>query len=344
MSFPLLPIIIGSASAVIGAAGLTSGTIGAKKLKEANERVEKSRLDYEKERKTLETIDKKTLYSLKKLGKLKLETIQDFELFALAFEQIKNRPSFETKTEELPHIPKVPLKKVEKLQVASTEILGTALAAGGSGALIGFAAYGGIMSLGVASTGTAIGSLSGAAATKATLAALGGGSIAAGGGGIALGQLVLGVAVAAPIIAISGGFALYKGQDYEKKSHEIQNEVKDVLKLIAIAVEYLKELRSYTNDMYSEIDKLRCVYLDEVEQLRKLVDKNANYNNYTIEEKELVDINIKLVAILYKLTTQDLLQPSNNKEEQQKLLKAEIEETLETSKKVYNQLTTDIKY
>lgn len=46
------------------------------------------------------------------------------------------------------------------------------------------------MALGTASTGTAIFALSGAAATNATLAALGGGSLAAEGGEIALGTTI----------------------------------------------------------------------------------------------------------------------------------------------------------
>lgn len=55
-----------------------------------------------------------------------------------------------------------------------------------------------------ASTGTAISSLSGAAATNATLAWLGGGSLAAGGGGMAAGSVVLGTITA----TTTGVFAL----------------------------------------------------------------------------------------------------------------------------------------
>lgn len=48
-----------------------------------------------------------------------------------------------------------------------------------------------VAAFGSASTGTAIASLSGAAATKATLAWLGGGALVAGGGGVAMGVIVL---------------------------------------------------------------------------------------------------------------------------------------------------------
>ena len=61
-----------------------------------------------------------------------------------------------------------------------------------------------VMAFGAASTGTAISSLSGAAATNATLAWLGGGSLAAGGGGMAAGSAVLGAITA----TTTGVFAL----------------------------------------------------------------------------------------------------------------------------------------
>jgi len=59
-----------------------------------------------------------------------------------------------------------------------------------------------------ASTGTAISSLSGAAASNATLAIYGGGTLAAGGGGAAMGALVVGGGVA--IIAVGTGYLIYK--------------------------------------------------------------------------------------------------------------------------------------
>ena len=61
----------------------------------------------------------------------------------------------------------------------------------GAGAALSTGAMSLVATFGTASTGTAISSLSGAAATNATLAWFGGGSIAAGGGGVAMGTVVL---------------------------------------------------------------------------------------------------------------------------------------------------------
>ena len=60
------------------------------------------------------------------------------------------------------------------------------------------------MTFASASTGTAISTLSGAAATNATLAFFGGGSLATGGLGMAGGMYVLGGLVAGPALMVMG--------------------------------------------------------------------------------------------------------------------------------------------
>lgn len=81
-------------------------------------------------------------------------------------------------------------------------------AAGFSGAGTGMAATSAAMSItammGTASTGTAISALNGVAATNATLACLGGGSLTAGGGGMALGSTVLSVLGIGPGLLVGG--------------------------------------------------------------------------------------------------------------------------------------------
>ena len=60
-----------------------------------------------------------------------------------------------------------------------------------------------VAAFGTCSTGAAISSLSGAAATNATLACLGGGAVSAGGGGMAVGAAVLGGIVVVATIAVA---------------------------------------------------------------------------------------------------------------------------------------------
>lgn len=93
-------------------------------------------------------------------------------------------------------------------------------AAAGSGAAVGVSAAAG--TFGVASTGAAISGLSGAAAQSATLAFLGGGSLAAGGGGMALGATALNVVTAGPALLISGLVVSGQGQKALTQGKEIE--------------------------------------------------------------------------------------------------------------------------
>ncbi|MBF2078227.1 MAG: hypothetical protein IGR76_06830 [Synechococcales cyanobacterium T60_A2020_003] len=91
-------------------------------------------------------------------------------------------------------------------------ILKSGGAAGAAGVVTGPAVMSLVMSFAAASTGTAISTLSGAAATNAALAWLGGGAIAAGGGGMVAGAMMLAALTTggAAIAAIGIGFAAWK--------------------------------------------------------------------------------------------------------------------------------------
>lgn len=99
--------------------------------------------------------------------------------------------------------------------------IGSMLPSIGSGAILGRLAGGGLSGaataaatqFGVASTGAAISGLSGAAAQNATLAYLGGGSLAAGGFGMAGGAAVLGGVTIGPAVMIAGLRYASKAED-----------------------------------------------------------------------------------------------------------------------------------
>ena len=106
----------------------------------------------------------------------------------------------------------------------ATEAHRTAIA-GTAGAIAGGLVHAGMMAAaatwGTASTGTAIGTLSGAAAESASLAWLGGGAASAGGGGVALGSAVLwtgvGIAAVAVTAAVMYGIHLHDAAEDWKR-------------------------------------------------------------------------------------------------------------------------------
>lgn len=124
------------------------------------------------------------------------------------------------------------LAEMEHLDMAASEALRSTAVAGAFGlaALVGTpaAVTGAVGTFAAASTGTAISTLSGAAATNATMAWLGGGSLVAGGGGVAAGTAVLttitasttgvfAILAAGTIVSVHYGKKLTEAKEYEKK-------------------------------------------------------------------------------------------------------------------------------
>ena len=97
------------------------------------------------------------------------------------------------------------------------------------------------MTFGTASTGTAISALSGAAATNAALAWLGGGALAAGGGGVAAGNALL--ALAGPIgWGIAGATLLTSIVLFSKNKMKLAAEKSKQIESIRANTEAIKEL------------------------------------------------------------------------------------------------------
>ena len=147
-------------------------------IKIANKEVEDAR----------ETLEQKRLEvreSFDNLGKLKLTVLERNVMdFIYTFEKIKNVDFTDTiGIDELRnlHIDETSFKELKQLGNFAVNVAGGAAVGAVGGALTAFGAYSAAMTFASASTGTAIATLSGAAATNATLAFFGGGSLAAGG-------------------------------------------------------------------------------------------------------------------------------------------------------------------
>jgi ElaB/YqjD/DUF883 family membrane-anchored ribosome-binding protein len=92
----------------------------------------------------------------------------------------------------------------------------------GVGSAVAVGSWAAVSALGTASTGTAIASLHGVAATNAILASLGHGTLAAGSAGMLGGKLALGGIVLLPAAAIMGVMAHAKAGEINEKAREIE--------------------------------------------------------------------------------------------------------------------------
>ena len=178
------------------------------------------------------------------------------------------------------------LESIEKtsksIQDSTGKYTGTAVAGAAAGAAVATfgptAAMAFSTTFGTEATGTAISALSGAAATNAALAWLGGGALAVGGGGMAAGSTIL--AMAGPIGWAIGGITVgavgFFKANKNKKIAEQANEATDKIDKI------LKELC----DLRSEIHDSRAKILDDTAALNSLMNDGHIKDNYP----EIVEI------------------------------------------------------
>jgi len=154
---------------------------------------------------------------------------------------------------------------------------------------------------GVASTGTAISSLSGAAATNATLAWLGGGALVAGGRGIAAGRALLamagpvGWAVGGVLLAGTGVFTYRKNKQIGEEAIAKRKEISVFNKTLEAALIEIDGLISLTKQHVQGVEDLLV-------KLRSI--NNQDYQTFTHQQKEMAgslvnNIN-SLAALLNK--------------------------------------------
>lgn len=174
---------------------------------------------------------------------------------------------------------------------------------GAAGGLTALGAYSAVGVLGTASTGTAIGTLSGAAATNATLAWLGGGSIAAGGFGIAGGTAVLGVLVAGPALLVLGFTMDNKAQKNleeamtnRAKAEEIEEKLKTVVNLCNKITELTKQFNGTAHKL---VDDSLKPFTEHMKFIIK--EHGTDFRSYPEVCKETVEMAFKTALTLRDL-------------------------------------------
>lgn len=205
MPLPIVFIGIAAATGAAGAGAAVKAGVDHNTARKINDNTEE-RIAHAAMR--LESLRCQCEEALEQLGREKIQVLSTSLLaFVDAFSKLKNVDL--TGSSGLRELSKLQIDSASFEKADILEHFGVSLASGSlagltGGALAAFGAYSAASTFAVASTGTAIGSLSGAAATNATLAFFGGGSLTAGGLGIAGGTAVLGGLVAGPALLVMG--------------------------------------------------------------------------------------------------------------------------------------------
>lgn len=301
-----LPVILGVVAAISATSGLGAGAHGGVKMKKANNTLSRATQLRDDAVKRFEVKNKVTTTVMDELGKLELEICAQFQEFADVLEKIQGRPEFKEYDKNGVNIPQYDPEELKKVSVGASVLLG---GVGGAafGTIGGFAAAGAttaaVMALGTASTGTAISTLSGVAATNATLAALGGGSLAAGGGGMALGSTMLGVSTAGIGILVGGIIFNVAGSALSKKADEAYMQAIKISQQVDIINQYLGDLHQFAVKYKDLLGKVKAIYEKKFAKMKSMVvDQNrTQWAEYTEEEKMLVRNTVLLVGLLYKM-------------------------------------------
>lgn len=231
--------------------------------------------------------------SLSQLGEEKLFVLNSSIVqFLDTFTKIKNVDFRESEgLDELRkfHIDQKDFEELRSMVNFAGSIAGGAVAGTAGGALVAFGAYGAAQALAFASTGTAIASLSGAAATNATLAFFGGGSLAAGGLGMAGGTAVLGGLVAGPALMVMGFVAGAAAKKNLEKAYTNQAEAIQIAEQLSTAALQCETIRRRTYVFYNLLARLDAYFLPLIYQMEDIFkDEGDDYKLYQPESKKVI--------------------------------------------------------
>lgn len=307
-----LPLIIGGLAAVAGVAGVGSGIHGGVKMKEANDTMKAAKSKQEKAVALFEKRNSETTELMDSIGKQELEILSSFDDFSDIIEKIHSRPDFKAYKRDGVNVLDYEAEELKKVSAGAGVLLG---GIGGAtfGTAGGFAAAGAttsaVMALGTASTGTAISSLSGVAATNATFAALGGGSIAAGGGGMALGTAVLGGATLGAGILVGGIIFNVTGSKLSDKADEAYSQAKRIEREVNKIVGYFDELASVAEPFKISLTEIEKQYRKRLAALDHIVNfsEKVQWFEFTEKEKQMTENIVLLVGLLYKMCKTSLV-------------------------------------
>jgi len=288
-----LPLFFIGAAVATGAIGggktikaVTDNTKADRINRLANSSVENSKDELNRQRKAVSI-------ALDKLGAEKLDVLHhDVMDFVTSFEKIKNI-DFQSSVglEELKnlHIDENTFQELKELGNFAIEVAGGVAAGAVGGALTALGAYGAATTFASASTGTAIAALSGAAASNATLAFFGGGSLAAGGLGVAGGMAVLGGLVAGPALMVMGMITGAKSQEKLENALSNKAQADEIVESLNAASAQCSAIRRRTYMFYNLLAHLDSYFLPQIWKMQDIIEnEGTDYRSYKPDSKKAI--------------------------------------------------------
>ncbi len=314
MPIPLLFIGIGAAAGAFGVGKSIKAGVDQKEANETNERadniIQNASRKIEKSRKNCGA-------AIDNLGKTKLQILDEsIKPFITEFEKLNHvELSGSAGLNELQKmvLDQKKFSELKELQSMATSMVGGVASGAMAGALTAFGAYGAAGTLATASTGTAIASLSGAAATNATLAFFGGGSLAAGGLGMAGGMAVLGGLVAGPALAVLGGVVGARASANLDKAYSNLSKAKEYKEEMDAASALCVGIRKRSAMFNRFLISLNAIFEPLIYEMSQIIlNRGVYFMTFSDDEKKVVAEAMAMAGAIKSILDTPILDDDGN--------------------------------
>lgn len=334
-----IPFIIGALAVGAGLAGIGGHLSASDKREEAKQTNEKAKKLVDTVQGKIDINRSNTQDVIIDLGKTKIQILAgNMKKFVDSFSEIKNvelkdsigieeLKSFNPDSQEFLNIQQASFKAMELM---TGGIGGVA-----SGTLAAMGAYGAVGALASASTGTAIASLSGAAATNATLAWLGGGALSAGGLGVAGGTAVLGATTLGIGLLVSAFYMDSKADEavanadanYDK-AREFEANGENICSL-------LRAISRRGTQLTDLLDRMDAHFENTIFNMADVIEvAGTNWRDYTEKEKKTIGFAVQFAQAIKFILDTPLLQEDGS-------MTTESEKALESGRRNLRLLTAE---
>lgn len=312
MPLPLIPVLIGAGAAIAGAVGIGKGAKAISDNNKAKDINNDANTRVNNAKRYLESGREQTKKALEYLGSCKVKIMDEqmgrfVDLYGLLKNvTLKDSPGLEElKKFRIDQHSFSQLKEMHDMVVPVAEGILSGTIAGGA---MAFGAYGAATTFAAASTGTAIASLSGAAATNATLAFFGGGALAAGGLGVAGGMAILGGVVAGPALAVLGTIMGSKASANLDKAYSNLAEAQKIAEELNV-LHSVSAAIGRRASMYSDLlNKLNHLFVPQIDHLKDIIkNEGVNFVQFSQDSQKSVAVVAATAGAIKSLVDTPLL-------------------------------------
>lgn len=312
-----IPLLFIGVAAVTGAVGVGKSIKAGIDQKDANDTNGRADSIIHNALEKIDKCRKNCGAAIDNLGSCKINVLDDsIKPFIAEFEKLNHVELSDS--QGLNELQKMVLDKktfteLKDLQSMATSMVGGLASGAMAGAITAFGAYGAAGALATASTGTAIASLSGAAATNATLAFFGGGSLAAGGLGMAGGAAVLGGLVAGPALAVLGFVVGAKASANKDKAYSNLAKAREFSEEMDTASSLCMGIRKRANMFSRFLLSLNSVFEPLIYEMGEIIKKRGtDFREFNQEERNTVAEAMAMAGAIKSILDTPILDDDGN--------------------------------